>query len=153
MGVKETVDGQMALIVTKISEAFYTATATPPSSREAWNTPQPIRLKQLYERLLELGLHQVDVGDAINDADREWFRQMLEIRRKPAPGDMVTLSEIPSGLLDDLPEEDQRAISEIVGKPVRLNEYDHAGRAELEFVDGEGVLHFIYVSPDIISIA
>jgi len=143
----------MALTVTKISDAFYTATATPPSSREAWNTPQPIQLKQLYERLLELGLHQVDVGDAINDADREWFRQALERRRRPVPGDMVTLREIPIGLQDDLPEGDQRAIAEIVGKPLKLNGYDPAGRAELQFLDSEGVLHFIYVSSDIISIA
>lgn len=43
-------------------------------------------------------------------------------------------------------------LSEIVGKPVRLNEYDQAGRAKVEFTDSQGVLHFIYVSPDIISI-
>ena len=69
------------------------------------------------------------------------------------PGEMVMLREVPNGLLDDLPMEDQHAISDIVGKPIRLNEYDPAGRAELEFTDSKGVVHFIYVSPDVISIA
>jgi hypothetical protein len=66
------------------------------------------------------------------------------------PGDIVVLKEVPRGLLDGLPIADQRAISEIAGRPVRLNEYDSEGRAELEFTDREGVIHFIYVSPDAI---
>ena len=69
---------------------------------------------------------------------------------KPAPGDTVVLRELPGGLLDGLPVEEQWAISEIVGKPVRLNEYDDTGRTELEFTDGEGVIHFIYVSPEFV---
>ena len=73
--------------------------------------------------------------------------------RKPLPGDTVVLREAPSGLLDGLPTEDRRAISEIVGKPVQLNEYDDAGRAELEFTDRDGVMHFIYVNPDLICAA
>ena len=70
--------------------------------------------------------------------------------RKAMPGDIVVLKEVPRGLLDGLPIADQRAISEIVGRPVRLNEYDSEGRAEFEFTDREGVIHFIYVSPDAI---
>ena len=64
------------------------------------------------------------------------------LNRKPVPGDTVVLREVPEGLLDGLPTEEQRAISETVGKPVRLNEYDGAGRAELEFTDREGVIYF-----------
>jgi hypothetical protein len=70
--------------------------------------------------------------------------------RKPVPGDTVVLRELPVGLLDGLPTEDQEAVSAIVGKPVRLTEYDDAGRAELEFTDSQGVIHFINVSPDVI---
>ena len=66
---------------------------------------------------------------------------------KPKPGDTVVLIEVPPGLLDDLPIEDQQAINEVVGKPVLLNDYDNAGRAELEFKDHNGDFHFIYVSP------
>jgi len=60
---------------------------------------------------------------------------------------------MPPGLLDGLPPEDQRAISEVFGKPVLLNEYDDHGRAELEFTDREGVIHFIYVDPSFIRAA
>jgi phosphatidylserine decarboxylase len=60
----------------------------------------------------------------------------------------VVLAEPPLGLLFGLPNEDQQAIFQIVGKPVRLNKYDK-GRAELEVTDDEGVLHLIYVSPDL----
>lgn len=63
------------------------------------------------------------------------------------------LTAIPHGFLDDLPEEDQQSITEIVGKPVLLNEYDDAGRAELEFRDHVGQLHYLYVAPEFIKAA
>ena len=63
----------MAIRVTKISEALYTATATPPHVYERWSTAEPLRMHQLCEQLLAKRVHQVDVGDAINDADREWL--------------------------------------------------------------------------------
>lgn len=69
-------------------------------------------------------------------------------KQKPKPGDMVVLKELPPGLLDNLPGEDQEAITDIVGKPILLCEYDDDGRAELEFTDRKGLIHFIYVNPD-----
>jgi hypothetical protein len=69
---------------------------------------------------------------------------------KPKPRSRVVLTEVPPGLLDDLPEEDQQAINEVVGKPIRLNEYDEIGRAELEFTDRNGIFHEIWVKPDYI---
>jgi hypothetical protein len=57
---------------------------------------------------------------------------------RPRPGDKVVLIEVPPGLLDDLPTEDRKAISNVVGKPIVLNEYDDDGRAELEFNDADG---------------
>jgi len=46
---------------------------------------------------------------------------MMDLRpTKPKPGDSVVLIEAPPGLLYGLPREDQKAISEIVGKPIRL---------------------------------
>jgi hypothetical protein len=84
-------------------------------------------------------------------------RIMTTPRRRPkktlTAGRNVILKALPPGLLDNLPLEDQRAISEIVGKPVMLNEYDADGRAELEFADSEGVIHFIYVDPKFIETA
>jgi hypothetical protein len=54
---------------------------------------------------------------------------------KPQPGDMVVLTAIPPGLLDGLPQEDQHAITAMVGKPVLLVGYDNDGRAEISFDD------------------
>ena len=72
---------------------------------------------------------------------------------KPKPGESVVLTQIPQGMLDDLPPEDQRAIIEVVGKPILLNEYDDAGRVELEFKDSEGQIHYIFVAPEFIRAA
>ena len=72
----------MALIVTKVSEAFYTAAVSTPDAREPWKTELPVRMHQLCDQLTALGLHQVDIGDAINEADREWFKQTLKRRRR-----------------------------------------------------------------------
>jgi hypothetical protein len=69
---------------------------------------------------------------------------------KPKPGEKVVLMGVPAGMLADLPVEDQQAINEVLGKPILLNGYDDAGRAELEFKDGNGVIHFIYVRTEFI---
>ncbi|HEV2205303.1 MAG TPA: hypothetical protein VGR36_02110 [Candidatus Acidoferrales bacterium] len=65
--------------------------------------------------------------------------------KKPKPGDKVILVGLPPHFLNDLPAEDQRAISGIIGSPIRLNAYDEYGRAELEFKEKNGTIHFIYV--------
>ena len=75
------------------------------------------------------------------------------MHREVKPGERVVLTELPAGLIDGLPEEDQRAIVEIIGKPVLLEGFDDDGRAELEFVDSEGTIHFIYVDPKLITLA
>jgi hypothetical protein len=69
---------------------------------------------------------------------------------KVKPGAGAALTKLPPGLLDGLPKEDQKAISEIVGKAILLAGYDADGRAELEFKDREGIIHFIYVAPHFI---
>lgn len=64
----------------------------------------------------------------------------------------VVLLAIPLGLLDELPDEDQRAINAIVGKPVRFCGYDDIGRAELEFDDPfNDSSHTIWVKPEFIE--
>lgn len=64
-------------------------------------------------------------------------------RKKPKAGDKVILTGLPPGFLDNLPQEDQRAISAVVGKRVRLDEYDEGGRAELEFKERNNSLHLL----------
>lgn len=64
-------------------------------------------------------------------------------RKKPKAGDKVILTGLPPGFLDNLPQEDQRAISAVVGKRLRLDEYDEGGRAELEFKERNNSLHLL----------
>jgi len=60
-------------------------------------------------------------------------------------GASVILEELPPGLLDGLPEEDQKAISAIVGVPIRFLTFDKDGRPELQFVEEHGTIHSIFV--------
>jgi hypothetical protein len=69
---------------------------------------------------------------------------------KPKPGDTVVLTAVPPGMVEDLPSEDQQAITEIVGKPILLTQFDEDGRAELEFQDRNGNFHVLYVQPEFI---
>lgn len=71
------------------------------------------------------------------------IQENLGIRYKP--GDFVVLIQVPLGLLDGLPSEDQAAIVQIVGKPIRVVEYCEDERVELEFTDEHGIIHFIHV--------
>ena len=77
--------------------------------------------------------------------------------RKPHVGDEVVLIAVPPGLLDGLPDEDQRAITAMLGKPVRLIGWDEDGRAELHFddpfdtrTDDYSHTHSIWVRPEFI---
>ena len=63
----------------------------------------------------------------------------------------VVLAGLPPGFVDDLPSEDQQALLDVIGKAVFLNGYDQDGRAELEFKDKQGVVHFIYLDPRFVS--
>ena len=60
----------------------------------------------------------------------------------------MVLTSLPASFLGDLPIEDQRAISEMLGKKVLLTGYDNDDRAELEFTEHNGTVHTIWVSVD-----
>jgi hypothetical protein len=60
------------------------------------------------------------------------------------------MAELPPGLLQGLPREDQNAVRGILGKPVLLEEFDEDGRAVLAFTDSKGIFHSIFVSPSYI---
>ena len=64
---------------------------------------------------------------------------------KPKPGDIVVLKALPPGFLDDLPEDEQRAISARIGRPIMLMGYDRDGKAELEFLAQDDSIHTVYV--------
>jgi hypothetical protein len=78
--------------------------------------------------------------------------------KQPKPGDMVVLVGLPPGFLDDLPLEEQFAISEMVGKAVKfcgitsgIISNSRWERAELAFSDKKrGMNHTLYVDPSYI---
>jgi hypothetical protein len=83
---------------------------------------------------------------------------MASERKKLHVGEQVILLALPTGLLEGLPDEDQRAIAAMVGKPVTLVGYDEDGRAELHFEDPADArtdvhrhTHFIWVEPAFIA--
>ena len=67
-------------------------------------------------------------------------------------GEQVVLVAVLLGLLDGLPDEDQRAITAMVGKPVQLTGWDEDGRAELHIEDpfDTRTTHSIWVPPEFI---
>jgi hypothetical protein len=78
------------------------------------------------------------------------LRDIVAVRRKkrvrkPKPGDEVVLKALPPGFLNDLPGDEQRAISARIGRPIRLMGYDRDGRAELEFMAQDDSIHTLNV--------
>ena len=69
----------------------------------------------------------------------------------PKLGDLVRLKFVPSRLLENLPIADRKAILRASSSPMRLIEYDEVGRAGLEFTDDNGIIHIIYVNPDLLT--
>jgi hypothetical protein len=77
---------------------------------------------------------------------------------QPKPGDMVLLEGLPPGFLDDLPPEEQLAIRDMVGKPIRFIEItcstfhgERVERVELEFSSEISRMnHTLYVDPSYI---
>jgi hypothetical protein len=67
-------------------------------------------------------------------------------------GQKVILTALPPHFLDDLPEEDQRAIAAVVGTSMHLVGFDEIGRAELEFRERDGTRHTIFVAREFIQL-
>jgi hypothetical protein len=72
-------------------------------------------------------------------------------KKKPKAGEKVVLKGLPPRFLDNLPKSDQIAIAKVIGTAILLLDYDEDGRAELEFTDAKGIIHFIYVDPKYIG--
>lgn len=99
-----------------------------------------------------VGIREAKLGRTFISADQLPENEDSEfISRSIEPGGTVALMHLPPGSLDDLPLEEQTAIGEVLGTPVRLKEYKDDGRVELEFTDVAGVMHVIYITPDHIT--
>ncbi|HEX8711534.1 MAG TPA: hypothetical protein VF730_06650 [Terracidiphilus sp.] len=71
----------MAIRIQKVSESSYTARLLipdMPAVKAAWSTCEPMTVDQLFEELVDRGAHQVDIEDAIADADRQWTQNRKE---------------------------------------------------------------------------
>lgn len=66
------------------------------------------------------------------------------------PGDRVVLISVQPTLMSGLPREDQEAICSAIGKTVRFAGFSY-GQAEVEFKDGNGDEHTIWVDTDCIK--
>ena len=73
---------------------------------------------------------------------------------KPRPGETVILLAVPD-FLDELDEEDQRAIEAMVGKPVTFVGFSEGGQAEVRFDDPfhprtgkSSYTHALWVDPE-----
>jgi hypothetical protein len=80
---------------------------------------------------------------------------MESSRDRPGVGEQVILLGLPPGFLSDLPDEDRRDMSAMIGRAVTLSDYDDDGRAVLDFVNPftpDGGSHTtIWVAPEFIE--
>jgi hypothetical protein len=68
----------MALKIVKVSDDLYSVVATPPDVNEEWSPPESLRGRHLSRELIERGAHQIDVADAMYEADPEWLRNLRD---------------------------------------------------------------------------
>lgn len=66
------------------------------------------------------------------------------------PGQSVVLNSVPPDLIKGLPRSDQNAIRAVVGRPVTFVGYSY-GQAEIEFDDGTGHTHTVWVDPSVLT--
>ncbi len=60
----------MMAIKIKKHESGFTAEVTPPHCNQShWKSETPLPIDELIEKLLQLGCHQTDIGDAICEVD------------------------------------------------------------------------------------
>jgi hypothetical protein len=72
----------------------------------------------------------------------------LDRNKNPiALGDDVRIFRVPADLPSGLPNEDQAAIHEQLGKVLVVQGFGEAGSVELEFVDSKGHPHTIWIDP------
>lgn len=66
----------MPIKIFYVGDGRYTASVTPSKFREgAWSTEDAVEPQTLIDRLIELGYHQQDIGDAFYDADPNWLER------------------------------------------------------------------------------
>ena len=68
----------MTLTIRKASDNCYLASTSPPHTREAWKTEEPVDVRTLFAELENRGCHPIDVADALAEVDPSWKSQFAE---------------------------------------------------------------------------
>ena len=56
------------------SDDKYLVSVSPPDGR-SWRSVDPMTVKQIFDRLVELGCHTTDISDALYAADPFWVNR------------------------------------------------------------------------------
>lgn len=63
----------MPITITHVDQDSYTAHVTPPHGNGTeWRSQEPMTRPELYNELVRLGCHRIDIADALHEADRAW---------------------------------------------------------------------------------
>jgi hypothetical protein len=72
----------MSIEIRRVGDRYEASVRPPHGGGRSWDTPRPLVLDELIDRLLARGCHQTDIGDALFVADPEW-----EFRDRPPAED------------------------------------------------------------------
>jgi hypothetical protein len=73
----------MPIVINKLGD-HYEAEVTPPHGRgRVWQSSHPENVDVLIAKLLNIGCHQTDIGDAFYAADPEWLSRGDEDASQP----------------------------------------------------------------------
>jgi hypothetical protein len=61
--------------ITKVLGGYIARVSPPQGNGATWETQEPLARHALVEKLLALGCHQTDIGDAFYQADPFWLDQ------------------------------------------------------------------------------
>ncbi len=67
----------MPITVRKIEDDLYFVSASPPDADKEWSPAEPRSGREVTKVLQELGCHQMDIADAMNEADPKWIEKLL----------------------------------------------------------------------------
>lgn len=85
----------MPITITHVDQDSYTAHVTPPHGNGTeWRSQEPMTRPELYNELVRLGCHRIDIADALHEADRAWSNKSCATYynpRVPVRGVMGTM--------------------------------------------------------------
>ncbi|MGQ4584766.1 hypothetical protein [Lysobacter sp. F60174L2] len=65
----------MSINIQKVADGYLAQVTPPHGGDSAWEATEPLAIDALIKKLLALGCHQTDIGDAFYQADPHWLEQ------------------------------------------------------------------------------